>query len=325
MPNWVFNTINNYTEDLYNKYSNEEGNYAIDFDKVIPEPEEITNTVSGSMNDTAKAVYKYTNYINEAEAKGETLNLRWDNNNPLRDRVKREAENTTMAMGELAIENPDDSLHEILDKESTPNYKKQQYDRYVKIFGNNSLDHIKDYKQMYDNYVKVEEEDFDNYKNKDSKFDKYHYQDKESLYDVGKYLTELQEKYGYDNWYDWRIANWGTKWNACESDYDKDGECMRFNTAWSIPYPIITKIAKDNPDAKLDGYSEEETGWFDEYTSDNGKIYINARGEMEYSEEDDKYIENREEVNPPEELYYDDVAKKEKEDWDRFLVGKFLI
>ena len=26
--------------------------------------------------------------------------------------------------------------------------------------------------------------------------------------------SELVAKYGYDNWYDWSVFNWGTKWNA---------------------------------------------------------------------------------------------------------------
>lgn len=39
--------------------------------------------------------------------------------------------------------------------------------------------------------------------------------------------------YGADNWYDWRVANWGTKWDAWDSRVD--WECIQFTTAWSPP------------------------------------------------------------------------------------------
>ena len=59
MPNWVFNSIGGYTEDLYNKYSNKEEDRDIDFNKIIPEPEEITNTTSGGFNHIARDIYAY--------------------------------------------------------------------------------------------------------------------------------------------------------------------------------------------------------------------------------------------------------------------------
>lgn len=33
-----------------------------------------------------------------------------------------------------------------------------------------------------------------------------------------KQAKELIKKYGYADWYDWSIANWGTKWNAYNFD-----------------------------------------------------------------------------------------------------------
>ena len=53
---------------------------------------------------------------------------------------------------------------------------------------------------------------------------------------------------GADNWYDWSVRNWGTKWNACrveigdisESDSAVD---ISFDTAWSAPFPIFEAIA----------------------------------------------------------------------------------
>lgn len=73
------------------------------------------------------------------------------------------------------------------------------------------------------------------------------------------------ELYSKNNWYDWSVANWGTKWNAYgfdpDTDYSKEKE-LRFLTAWSAPHPILEKLAKMFPDVKL------EHEWADE---DNGR------------------------------------------------------
>ena len=60
-------------------------------------------------------------------------------------------------------------------------------------------------------------------------------------------LEELRAKHGHDNWYDWRIANWGTKWNAygCELDDSQIKQGMldyRFDTAWAPPHGVCGKL-----------------------------------------------------------------------------------
>ena len=55
-----------------------------------------------------------------------------------------------------------------------------------------------------------------------------------------------------DNWYEWRVANWNTKWNAdCQDDnfkYWESGDIyIDFNTAWSMPTPILLEVSKQNP------------------------------------------------------------------------------
>ena len=57
--------------------------------------------------------------------------------------------------------------------------------------------------------------------------------------DLGK---EEKEKYGKNNWYDWSIDHWGTKWNAY--DQCRDGNIIYFSTAWSIPHGIYEKLAE---------------------------------------------------------------------------------
>ena len=57
----------------------------------------------------------------------------------------------------------------------------------------------------------------------------------------GNILAENRRLYGSPDWYDWDCENWGTKWNACEtecSEPDEKGWCLvTFDTAWSQPSP----------------------------------------------------------------------------------------
>lgn len=61
----------------------------------------------------------------------------------------------------------------------------------------------------------------------------------------------LVAKYGFDNWYDWNIANWGTKWDAdtfqIEEGYSGDSlfeASLAFDTAWGPPDRAIALLAK---------------------------------------------------------------------------------
>lgn len=59
-----------------------------------------------------------------------------------------------------------------------------------------------------------------------------------------------EEKYCKDNnlpnWYDWNRENWGTKWNAAYGEIrpskQGDSTVLFFETAWSLPLPILEKI-----------------------------------------------------------------------------------
>ena len=45
-------------------------------------------------------------------------------------------------------------------------------------------------------------------------------------------------KYGFQSWYDWCIANWGTKWDLCEctaTRNDDNSVTLTFDTAWAPP------------------------------------------------------------------------------------------
>lgn len=51
----------------------------------------------------------------------------------------------------------------------------------------------------------------------------------------------LVEKYGHENWYDWCVDNWGTKWDADVHHADEKAIC--FTTAWSPPIGAIKTLS----------------------------------------------------------------------------------
>ena len=47
-----------------------------------------------------------------------------------------------------------------------------------------------------------------------------------------------------EEWYDWRVENWGTKWDGYDGRISDDGSAFTFDTAWAPPLPIIKKLAE---------------------------------------------------------------------------------
>ena len=63
-----------------------------------------------------------------------------------------------------------------------------------------------------------------------------------------------------DRWYDWRLANWDTKWDCYDVEVlDDDPENLEigFNTAWSPPEAICNQIREDYPDLSVSWFYDE--------------------------------------------------------------------
>ena len=63
-----------------------------------------------------------------------------------------------------------------------------------------------------------------------------------------------------DRWYDWRVQNWDTKWDAYDVSIDDDDPEqleVSFNTAWSPPEAICHKIREDYPDVSVSWFYDE--------------------------------------------------------------------
>lgn len=55
------------------------------------------------------------------------------------------------------------------------------------------------------------------------------------------------DKYGFRNWYDWNIANWGTKWDFTLDDVKRvDENTVRasFESAWAPPIEAYRKLTE---------------------------------------------------------------------------------
>lgn len=60
----------------------------------------------------------------------------------------------------------------------------------------------------------------------------------------------LIKLFGHDNWYDWRLANWGTKWEASDVQIDRPTNLSMyiiFNTAWGPPDIFFQRLGKMFP------------------------------------------------------------------------------
>ena len=63
-----------------------------------------------------------------------------------------------------------------------------------------------------------------------------------------------------DRWYDWRLQNWDTKWDAYDvsiDDDDPENLEVSFNTAWSPPTAICNQIREDYPDVSVSWFYDE--------------------------------------------------------------------
>lgn len=90
---------------------------------------------------------------------------------------------------------------------------------------------------------------------------------------LGKMYLKNLEEYGTTDWYDWRINNWGTKWNAYETKLLNDNS-IGFQTAWSTPLDIIKELSLQYPSLEFEvKYADEDYGYnVGEYLFKNGEM-----------------------------------------------------
>lgn len=111
----------------------------------------------------------------------------------------------------------------------------------------------------------------------------------ESETDYQKRMKDRKETFGYDNWYDWRIANWGTKWDALETYYSEDKYSedliLDFETAWSPPVEWLKKVSLKFPNLNFILYYIEEGTFFCGMVKIGDGEIVHEHGEPVYQDD----------------------------------------
>lgn len=86
----------------------------------------------------------------------------------------------------------------------------------------------------------------------------------EGLY-MGDLGLEEMKRYKDNNWYDWRMKNWNTKWNAYGFEtptYSGDTGTITFLTANGSPFRVLFKLSEKYPDVEFElRYADEDLGY----------------------------------------------------------------
>lgn len=233
MPNWTHNKIickKSIAEKLLTPV---EDTYVLDFNKLIPMPNELDLTC-GTIEDMSVACYYYSLDSNE------------------RKKVK-----------DLLFNTKTDFYHNYWNK----------YSNDINRLLNGSLN----INEISNNYDSSDDKMKEKYSN---------------IYDLGKRYVDNIKDYGFPNWYDWRIENWGTKWNVDDEvsviDIDEDNYEIRFDTAWSLPYGIMLKFSELCNDNEFHWeFQNEDFDGYHTLSKENGKIIDNVTGyDEEYTNDD---------------------------------------
>lgn len=106
-----------------------------------------------------------------------------------------------------------------------------------------------------------------------------------------------------ENWYEWNIANWGTKWDVNDTDveYKADSIVIHVETAWSPPFQWAKRASRRIADLNIViKYREPGMQFCGTYTALNGRaenIEEEFISSYDYEEEDDIEIDSEPQVH----------------------------
>lgn len=126
----------------------------------------------------------------------------------------------------------------------------------------------------------------------------------------GRKCLQAVAETGYPDWYEWSIANWGTKWGAYAYEDRERGDgrfVFKFETAWSFPEKVFRKLAEMWPTLTIAVVALDEGGNFGCDGEFNGKNDYRCEKDLGddevlyakvYGRPKPQYDENGDEIEP---------------------------
>ena len=98
-----------------------------------------------------------------------------------------------------------------------------------------------------------------------------------------------RELYGGNNWYDWSISHWGTKWNAYDEGKNEQEMIICFCMAWSAPFPIYERLSEM---CIIEGISFSGSWSNEDWSADSGTFESDQCGiSIYYDETEEEHLE----------------------------------
>jgi hypothetical protein len=111
--------------------------------------------------------------------------------------------------------------------------------------------------------------------------------DYRAVFELGMRRERNRKKYGHADCLSWSTTNWKTKWDACDADLSPEPEheskVLRFDTAWSRPYPVLEKLFAKFPEHEFEYLTDsvENDAWSIDIVR-AGKVVEHKQGHYDY-------------------------------------------
>ena len=96
-------------------------------------------------------------------------------------------------------------------------------------------------------------------------------------------------------WYNWRVANWGTKWDVDTHNIEENGgESLHvsYNTAWSPNEPFVKYASEKYPNLKFKlTFEEGGMGFCGILMCENGEVIEEQTDDLQWVDEDNNIVE----------------------------------